>query len=60
MTWRKSSRSNGSGATNCVEASACPDHVALRDSKLAHLSDFPVLSMSTSDWQALLATAARH
>lgn len=58
VTWRKPSRSNGNGG-QCVEAAACPDHVALRDSKLAHLPDYPVLSMSAADWTALL-TAARH
>ncbi|MGH8876429.1 MAG: DUF397 domain-containing protein [Stackebrandtia sp.] len=53
MAWRKTSRSNGNGAS-CVEAAACPHHVALRDSKLAHLADYPVLSMSSEDWRSLL------
>lgn len=57
VAWRKSSRSNGHGG-NCVEAAACPHHVALRDSKLAHQPDYPVLTMSTTDWAALLTTIA--
>ncbi|REE97686.1 DUF397 domain-containing protein [Thermomonospora umbrina] len=32
-TWRKSSHSQTSGATNCVEAANLPHGIALRDSK---------------------------
>lgn len=53
--WFKSSRSGGSGG-NCVEAASLLDSVAVRDSKLDTTGDFPVLTMTSSDWSALLHT----
>ncbi|WP_217166892.1 DUF397 domain-containing protein [Streptomyces sp. AC512_CC834] len=33
--WRKSSHSGGGDGNNCVEIAPCPDHVFIRDSKVA-------------------------
>lgn len=52
--WRKSSRTSSTGNGNCVEASAAPRAIAIRDSKLDTIGDFPVLAMSASDWAGLL------
>lgn len=53
-TWRKSTRSQGSG-NNCVEAGTCPCHgIAIRDSKLPTTGDFPTLSVALIDWAGLL------
>lgn len=53
--WRKSSRSNGSGGQNCVEATHIASIVAVRDSKLDTSGDFPHLAVSGTDWTGLLA-----
>lgn len=52
--WRKSSRSNGNGGSACVEVAPWQAVVAVRDSKLPTSGDFPMLSMSQSDWADLI------
>lgn len=52
-TWRKSTRSNNNG--NCLEAATVTTTVAVRDSKLPTTGDFPVLTMTRTDWTGLLA-----
>ena len=46
-TWRKSSYS-GSNGGNCIEISAAPGAVAVRDSNDPH---GPVLTFGSADWQ---------
>ena len=53
--WRKSSRSNGNGGSNCVEVANLPDAVAVRDSKDR---DGPALFFPPAAWSAFL-TATR-
>lgn len=50
-TWKKSSHSQGQD--DCVEVASGPGAVYLRDSKLGDAS--PVLSLSTTQWRAVLA-----
>jgi Domain of unknown function (DUF397) len=52
VTWRKSTRSNGSG--DCVEIAELPDLVAVRDSKNPA---GPVLRFTPSQWQAFIGGA---
>ena len=55
-TWRKATRSQGNG--DCVEVAALSGHqIAVRDSKNA---DGPALVLSTRQWRAFLARAARE
>lgn len=54
--WRKSSRSNGSGGSACLEVARLDFVVAVRDSK--HPTG-PVLVFTPADWRAFL-TAATH
>ncbi|MCT2276933.1 DUF397 domain-containing protein [Micromonospora chalcea] len=52
VTWRKSTRSNGSG--NCVEvADGLPGVVGLRDSKDP---TGPVLTFGRADWSTFVAS----
>ncbi len=68
--WKKSSKSNGSGGSNCVEvkSSMCADNacvavtkpcdmnerVLVRDSKQNDQSDQPVLSFTREEWKAFV------
>jgi hypothetical protein len=49
VTWRKSTRSNGSG--NCVEIAELAESVAVRDSK--HPTG-PTLRFARAEWQAFI------
>lgn len=53
--WRRSSHSSNG---TCVEAAAVDTDIAVRDSKLADVADFPRLTVSRHDWQDLLTTLA--
>jgi Domain of unknown function (DUF397) len=46
-TWRKSSHS-GSNGGNCIEVTATPGNVAVRDSNDPHA---PVLTFGSQNWQ---------
>ena len=50
--WHRSSRSSGNG--QCVEAAHSASFVAVRDSKLDTIGNFPHLRLSTADWASLL------
>jgi hypothetical protein len=53
-TWRKSTKSNGSG--DCTEVASLPGGlIGVRDSKLGESS--PILAFTQSEWQAFLAGA---
>ncbi len=52
MTWRKSSRSNGS-QPNCVEVARVSEAVAVRDSKN---TAGPVLIFPVAGWAAFIQT----
>jgi hypothetical protein len=52
VTWRKSTRSNGSG--NCVEIATIGDGIGVRDSKNP---DGPVLRFTRSEWAAFIGGA---
>lgn len=53
--WVKSTRSsNGSG--QCVEVAPVSGVVAIRDSKHCEGHDYPVLTVSQSDWSGFLAS----
>lgn len=49
VTWRKSTRSNGSG--NCVEIAELTQSVAVRDSKDP---TGPVLGFTQAEWQTFI------
>ncbi|SDG86081.1 protein of unknown function [Lentzea fradiae] len=53
-TWRKSSRSGGSGDSDCVEVSLAHDAL-VRDSK----NPAAALTFSTNAWQALIKEVGR-
>ena len=52
--WRKSSRSNGNGGSNCVEVADLGSAVAVRDSKDPH---GPALVFALADFDTFLRTA---
>lgn len=52
LQWRKSSRSIGNG--NCVEAAPLGGAMAVRDSKLPTVGDFPHLLVGASNWNGFL------
>jgi hypothetical protein len=52
VTWRKSTRSNGSG--NCVEIAELTNTIAVRDSKNPA---GPVLRFTRTQWQAFIGGA---
>lgn len=52
VTWRKSTRSNGSG--DCVEVAELSDSIGVRDSKDP---DGPVLRFTRSAWDAFIREA---
>lgn len=51
--WRKSSRSQNNGAS-CIEVAHVNATIAIRDSKLNTTGDYPVLTIPTADWNAML------
>ncbi len=52
LTYRKSSRSNGSGGNNCVEVADLPDGVrVVRDSKD---KAGPTLAFTAGEWDAFI------
>ena len=57
-SWRKSTRSNGSGNGNCVEVASASATIALRDSKLDTTGDFPHLTVPAAEWAGFLTTVA--
>jgi hypothetical protein len=52
--WRKSSRSNGNGGSNCVEVADLGDAVAVRDSKDPQ---GPALVFASNQWDAFVDRA---
>lgn len=50
--WLKSSYSNGSGGSNCVEVAKLENGVAMRHSKHP---DLPMLVFTRAEWLAFLA-----
>lgn len=50
-TWRKSSRSNGNGGSNCVEVALLDTAVAVRDSKN---TNGPALLFAPAVWDAFV------
>lgn len=54
--WRKSSRSNGNGGSNCVEVAVVGTNVGVRDSKNP---DGPILQFTPTDW-ASFVDSAKH
>ena len=52
--WRKSSRSNGNGGSNCVEVADLGAAVAVRDSKDPHGA---ALVFAPSEWAAFVVDA---
>lgn len=52
--WRKSSRSNGNGGSNCVEVADLSSAVAVRDSKDPH---GPALVFAPTDFDSFLRSA---
>lgn len=56
--WRKSSRSQGNQNNNCVEVRLNAGVPEISDSKLA--DDRPILSTTTSSYNALLAWVKQH
>jgi hypothetical protein len=48
MSWRKSSYSSSNGG-NCVEVTATPHSIAVRDSKIP---DDPAITFSQGAWEA--------
>lgn len=54
--WKRSSKSgSGTNASNCIEVASTPGAIAIRDSTIA-IGDYPVLTIPTTDWTALLTT----
>ena len=52
--WRKSSRSNGNGGSNCVEVAFLDAAVAVRDSKD---QSGPALMFSSAEWTEFVNSA---
>ncbi|WP_432839124.1 DUF397 domain-containing protein [Dactylosporangium sp. CA-092794] len=55
-SWRKSSRSNGNGGSNCVEVAVVGANIGVRDSKNP---DGPVLQFTAVDWESFV-DGAKH
>jgi hypothetical protein len=55
IVWWKSSRSGGNGG-DCVEVTALPDRVMVRDSKDPH---GPVLAVAPVQWRTFVASLGR-
>jgi len=55
VRWRKSTRSNASGA--CVEVAVTTDTIRVRDSKLGQAS--PIANMSVEQWDQFLSRLRR-
>ena len=53
LSWRKSSRSNGTGA-NCVEVAFDGDAVHVRDSKQVTPAGYDALNIDRAGWGAIL------
>jgi len=49
--WRRSTRSNGSGGSNCVEVASLDGDVAVRDSKN---TDGGVIQFAHREWEAFI------
>ncbi len=49
--WKKSSRSNGTGGSNCVEVVDNTYEILVRDSKFPHDG---VLSFTQAEWKAFI------
>ncbi|WP_238007425.1 DUF397 domain-containing protein [Dactylosporangium sp. AC04546] len=54
--WRKSSRSNGNGGSNCVEVALLDAAVAVRDSKNP---DGPALRFTPTAWESFVDDTKR-
>ncbi|GAA2337392.1 DUF397 domain-containing protein [Dactylosporangium salmoneum] len=54
--WRKSSRSNGNGGSNCVEVAFAGPRIGVRDSKNPL---GPVLQFTPTDWESFV-DGAKH
>lgn len=56
VRWVKSSRSRHESARpgSCVEVADLTSAVAVRDSKLSTIGDFPHLTVTPDDWTGLL------
>jgi hypothetical protein len=52
--WKKASRSNGNGGSNCVEVAFLDIGVAVRDSKNR---SGPALMFTTAEWTAFVDSA---
>jgi len=52
--WKKSSRSNGNGGSNCVEVAFLGTDVAVRDSKNR---SGPALTFTKAEWTAFVDSA---
>lgn len=55
--WRKSTRSQGTADSNCVEARTAGAAFQVRDSKLGDAS--PLLDLEVGDFEGLLRAARR-
>ncbi|MGH8791359.1 MAG: DUF397 domain-containing protein [Stackebrandtia sp.] len=54
--WRKSTyTANTSSGSSCVETLAVGAVIAVRDSKLVDVDDYPVLTADPADWTGLLS-----
>ncbi|WP_435886811.1 DUF397 domain-containing protein [Streptomyces parvus] len=57
LHWFKSSYSDSSDGSECVEVAAAPDAVHVRDSKNTH---GPRLAVTPAAWSGFVAYAAAH
>ena len=55
MEWRKSSFSNGTGGSNCVEVGRSGEDILVRDSKQNGTDAQPCLSFTPDEWRAFIA-----
>lgn len=57
LRWRRSARSGGNG--NCVEMAELHGRVLMRDSKTSTDRDYPILTISRSNWASIIESI-RH